>query len=237
MGQKHRHSEKNAGILSFILYPIAFFLVSASVLYAVGEPIVSPLLQSASVLTMESAPTFEALSSDIYESKDVESLPATNERIAAPSVDIPAYGDRYGQISCEKAGLDAPLYYGDGANELKLGVGTYQGAYIPGAGRTILLAGHRDTWFQRIDELDAGDIIHVNTSYGKYQYEVVDSRVATDTDTTAYDFSRKDENLIMYTCYPLDSVGLTDKRYFVYAKYVSGPRIGPMQSEIEIALR
>jgi sortase A len=176
------------------------------------------------------------LSTDLYESKDIESLPATNERIAAPSADIPAYGDRYGQISSDKAGLDAPLYYGDGNDELIQGVGTYQGAYIPGAGRTILLAGHRDTHFSRLDELDAGDIIHVNTSYGKYQYEVVDSRIADDTDTTAYDFSRKDENLIMYTCYPLDSIGLSSKRYFVYANYISGPRIAPVQMEAETAL-
>ena len=42
-------------------------------------------------------------------------------------------------------------------------------------------------------------------------------------DATAYDFTRTDENLIMYTCYPFDALGFTPDRYFVYAKYVSGP--------------
>ena len=31
------------------------------------------------------------------------------------------------------------------------------------------------------------------------------------------------ENLILYTCYPFDALGFTPNRYFVYAKYVSGP--------------
>nr|WP_298644384.1 hypothetical protein [uncultured Ruminococcus sp.] len=33
------------------------------------------------------------------------------------------------------------------------------------------------------------------------------------------------ENLIMYTCYPFDELGLTSKRFFVYAKLVSGTQI------------
>ena len=42
-------------------------------------------------------------------------------------------------------------------------------------------------------------------------------------DETAYDFTRTDENLILYTCYPFDALGFTPNRFFVYAKYVSGP--------------
>lgn len=45
------------------------------------------------------------------------------------------------------------------------------------------------------------------------------------TDRTAYDLSADYENLIMYTCYPFDALGLTPQRYFVYAKLVSGTPI------------
>ena len=37
------------------------------------------------------------------------------------------------------------------------------------------------------------------------------------------DFSREDENLILYTCYPFDAMGFTPDRFFVYARYISGP--------------
>ena len=37
--------------------------------------------------------------------------------------------------------------------------------------------------------------------------------------------SRTDENLILYTCYPFDSLGYTPFRFFVYADYVSGPAL------------
>ena len=38
-------------------------------------------------------------------------------------------------------------------------------------------------------------------------------------------FSADKESLIMYTCYPFDELGLTSDRFFVYAKFVSGPVI------------
>ena len=39
------------------------------------------------------------------------------------------------------------------------------------------------------------------------------------------EISADEENLVIYTCYPLSTLGLTSKRYFVYAEYVSGPVI------------
>lgn len=51
------------------------------------------------------------------------------------------------------------------------------------------------------------------------------TRLSKATDRTAYDLSADYENLIMYTCYPFDALGLTTQRYFVYAKLVSGTPI------------
>ena len=42
-------------------------------------------------------------------------------------------------------------------------------------------------------------------------------------DSSAYDFSRTDENIILYTCYPFGTIGFTRDRYFVYGEYRSGP--------------
>ena len=58
-----------------------------------------------------------------------------------------------------------------------------------------------------------------------YTYTVEECKVLEYNDTSAYDFTRTDENLILYTCYPFDALGFTSQRYFVYASYTSGPML------------
>ena len=94
---------------------------------------------------------------------------------------------------------------------------------IPGEGKTILLAGHNNTFFNDLQHTEIGATVTITTHYGVYTYEVTDMAVKDYQDETAYDFTRTDENLILYTCYPFDALGFTPNRYFVYAKYVSGP--------------
>lgn len=94
---------------------------------------------------------------------------------------------------------------------------------IPGEGKTILLAGHNNTFFNDLQHAEAGATVTITTHYGVYTYEVTGSEILDYQDETAYDFTRTDENLILYTCYPFDALGFTPNRFFVYAKYVSGP--------------
>ena len=58
-----------------------------------------------------------------------------------------------------------------------------------------------------------------------HYYTVERCEVRDYQDTTTYDFTRTDENLILYTCYPFDALGFTPNRYFVYASYTSGPEL------------
>ena len=53
--------------------------------------------------------------------------------------------------------------------------------------------------------------------------KVTETKILDYRDSSAYDFSREDENLILYTCYPFDAMGFTPDRFFVYARYISGP--------------
>ena len=90
-------------------------------------------------------------------------------------------------------------------------------------GKTILLAGHNNTFFNDLQHAEAGATVTITTHYGVYTYEVAGTEILDYQDETAYDFTRTDENLILYTCYPFDALGFTPNRFFVYAKYVSGP--------------
>ena len=68
----------------------------------------------------------------------------------------------------------------------------------------------------------AGQEITLKTGYGDYKYKIRETAVRDSLDTTAYDLSADYENLVLYTCYPFDEVGLTDKRLFVYADFTDG---------------
>ena len=134
----------------------------------------------------------------------------------------PAAGDALGEITISGTSVDCTIYYGDEDPQLDTGAGIYTGGKIPGEGGTILVAGHTATYFRDFEHAQNGAMITVTTAYGTYTYEITDMRVANANDTSAYDMDAPEENIILYTCYPLGQVSLTDMRYFIYGKYVSG---------------
>ena len=85
--------------------------------------------------------------------------------------------------------------------------------------------GHNNTFFNDLQSVEVGDVVTIETHYGTYTYTVERCEVRDYQDTTTYDFTRTDENLILYTCYPFDALGFTPNRYFVYASYTSGPEL------------
>ena len=135
-------------------------------------------------------------------------------------------GDRYADITISGTNVNAPVYYGDTNKILNQGVGTYMensSAGLPGEGKTILLSGHNNTFFNDLQHAEEGATVTITTHYGVYTYEVTETKILDYQDSSAYDFSREDENLILYTCYPFDAMGFTPDRFFVYARYISGP--------------
>ena len=156
----------------------------------------------------------------------VDEPDAQPDRLPLSSVTYPSEGDRYATITITGTNVDAPVYYGDTNKILNAGVGTYKDdsrVGIPGEGKTILLAGHNNTFFNDLQHTEAGATVTITTHYGVYTYEVTGTEILDYQDETAYDFTRTDENLILYTCYPFDALGFTPNRFFVYAKYLSGP--------------
>lgn len=135
-------------------------------------------------------------------------------------VNYPAFGDIYASLKINKINMDLPIYHGDAMRFLRYGVGHYAGSYFPGENGTVILAAHNtDKFFKRIDELESGDEIVIETIYGTFKYIVDRSVVVNETDLEAFRISHDRESLIMYTCYPINRsvVGRKTKRYVVYA--------------------
>lgn len=145
--------------------------------------------------------------------------------VRASSFIFPSYEDQFGELIIDDCQIKADLYFGDSWYVLGNGVGIYNGSAIPGYGRTILIAGHNNTYFNGLKYAKEGQIVKIRTNYGNYQYEITGTKITDNEDRSAYDLAKNEENLIMYTCYPFDTLGLTNLRAFIYAKYVSGPVI------------
>ena len=213
-----RDNRSNSGGKDFIVFPALFVILSFAVIYLTLTPIVRPYLGLASLMfSQETVQPSDRFANVIEQNSDgtVELAPE----------DYPVTGDRIGQIVIDGTSVDAPVYYGDSNTEQNKGAGIYTGGWIPGQERTILMAAHVGTFFQGLSEVEQGMTITLDTYYGTYEYRVTDMQVKEATDSTAYDFSRTEENLILYTCYPFDQLGYTPYRYFVYAEYLSGPLV------------
>ena len=69
-----------------------------------------------------------------------------------------------------------------------------------------------------LPKLKEGDEIILDTIYGTYTYQMISSKIIKDTDTKSLPIQTEEEILMMYTCYPVATIGHKSKRYVVYAR-------------------
>jgi sortase A len=205
----------------FILIPVVYFLLGYFVLFLLVFPFRHSISSAVNLLFFNKPNMTEEPVGNIFSTAPEISSGTIN----LSSIKFPTYGARFGKVKLPSAGIDADLYFGDGTDQLKNGVGVYNGSSIPGYGQTILIAGHNHTFFHTLGKAKQGDKIQIDTNYGKYIYQVKKTQIRNASDTSAYDLRSKKENLILYTCYPFNELGLTAQRYYVYADMVSGPKI------------
>lgn len=205
---------------NIILTPVIFCLIMCAGVAAVLFPSLPDLVPLVNMFMSDKQVDYSSAYDNIF-------VPTTNsgDTVDASDVEFPGIDKQFGELSIKGRGVSAKLFFGDGAIPLRNGVGVYAGSFIPGYGKTILVAGHNNTYFNGLKNTEKGDIVDIKTSYGNYEYEITGTKIASAKDKTAYDLASEEENLVMYTCYPFDELGLTEKRFFVYAKKISGPEI------------
>lgn len=210
--------------MAYLGMPLLFATIGYVLLFAAASPVVIPLRNLISLISLDNTVDLNASVSSVdlfTDSQEIE----TGDTVSASAITFPTFGDRFGNITIDNASVDAPLFFGDSNAELKNGVGQYNGSTFPGCGGTVLVGGHNNSYFNGLKNVKKGDLVTLKTNYGTYVYKVTKTAVLPASDKTAYDLAAKKENLVLYTCYPFDMLGLTPNRYFVYADYVSGPRV------------
>lgn len=135
---------------------------------------------------------------------------------------LPDPGSYLGDLKISSLDLRYPVVQGTHDNELKKGIGHMAGSALPGQGGHVILSGHRDTVFKKLEHLKIGDEITFTTTYGDFVYEAVEFKIVDAEDETvavATDY----ETLTLTTCYPFDFIGNAPERYIVYTNLKSSP--------------
>ena len=136
----------------------------------------------------------------------------------------PRPGELFGKVAIPRIGLSAMVAEGDDSSTLARAVGHIPGTATPESVGNIGLAGHRDTFFRKLERVRPKDLIQLETAQGKYEYEVVRLAVV-DPDLTEVLDSSDESELTLVTCYPFHYVGAAPRRFIVQSSLVGRPPI------------
>jgi sortase A len=127
-----------------------------------------------------------------------------------------------------KINLQAAILDGTSTRSLLLAPGHLSNTVWPGDPGNAVIAGHRDTFFRRIDELAPGDAIIVKRAAREYRYSVSETSIVP-PNNIAVTYSTGDTRLTLITCYPISYIGPAPKRLVVIAK-LQPPESAPLAS-------
>ncbi len=168
----------------------------------------------------------QALQWEDQSNQTVRSLSYPDEKeVTAPSRpaslvrNAPLKGSSVARLSIPR--LDTVLYVVEGtdANDLKRGPGHLEGTVMPGSKGNCVIAGHRDTHFRVLKNIEKGDEIVVQSHQGTYRYRVSGISVVRPENTDSLQpSSRAVLNLV--TCFPFEYVGSAPRRFIVHADLI-----------------
>jgi sortase A len=136
-------------------------------------------------------------------------------RMDDPSL-APIPGGALGRIEIARIGLAAMIMEGTDGRTLRRAVGHIPGTPLPGQRGNVAIAGHRDTFFRPLRNIQHDDEITLTTLDGTYRYVVDSTQVVAPEDTRVLGNSSA-TILTLVTCYPFYFVGPAPNRFIVRA--------------------
>ena len=141
-----------------------------------------------------------------------EVAPATD---AAPRRTF-ATGSTVGRIEIPRLGVSAVIRAGSDGRTLRLAVGYIPGTALPGDRGNFGLAGHRDTFFRKLRDINPDDEIRIVTTDGVFRYYVQRTNIVMPEDVWVLNPTDYPA-LTLVTCYPFNYIGSAPKRFIVRA--------------------
>ena len=124
-----------------------------------------------------------------------------------------------GSIEIPRLGLKAAVAEGSDAKTLRRAVGHVRWTAFPGEQGNVGLAGHRDSFFRKLEGVRNRDLIRVSTADGVYSYRV-ESTVIVEPSRVDVLAPSEGRSLTLVTCFPFHYVGAAPKRFIVRARQV-----------------
>ena len=126
------------------------------------------------------------------------------------------------KMEIPRLGVSVVVSEGTSARILRLGAGHIAGTALPGEAGNVGVAGHRDTFFRRLRNVQPGDTIRFTTLRGTSQYAVQWTKIVKPSDAAVLG-SSSESLLTLVTCYPFSFVGKAPNRFIVRALRVPNP--------------
>ena len=124
-------------------------------------------------------------------------------------------GDVIGKLEIPRVGISVMVLQGIEEGTLHTGAGHVPGTPLPGSDGNSSIAGHRDTFFRKLEGIRAGDRIRFSTVHGTSEYIVGSTEIVEPDDTQVME-SRGRPELTLITCYPFYFVGSAPRRFIVH---------------------
>ncbi len=112
-----------------------------------------------------------------------------------------------GMLSIDKIDLNLPILKGASKENLSISIASLDKTSPVGTEGNYSLAGHRShTYgrnFNRLDELDVGDIIEVTTRDNIFKYEITDKLYVQPEETWVLKSEEDQKEITLITCHPM----------------------------------
>ncbi|KFZ41695.1 class D sortase [Anoxybacillus flavithermus] len=128
-------------------------------------------------------------------------------------------GDAIGTLFMPKLNIAMPIY--EGLQQLNKGVAYDERSDLPGEGNHTILAGHRDTVFRKLVDIQLGDELVIRMNDQTWTYVVQHIRIVKPDDKTVF-VPKAHPTLTLITCYPFRWIGDAPNRYVIIAKQKRG---------------
>ncbi len=140
-------------------------------------------------------------------------LPDPDRGIPSPR---PERAGVIGRISIPRLHISAIVDEGVDNTTLSRAVGHIPGTALPGETGNVGIAGHRDTFFRALKDLQPNDRIDFTTRSGQFHYTVESLRVV-EPDNVGVLKPTGGSSLTLVTCFPFQYVGNAPRRFIVHA--------------------
>jgi len=138
---------------------------------------------------------------------------------AKKSAPAPSAGVLIGRLEAPSVKMSTAVLEGTDDATLSRGAGHIEDTPLPGEAGNVGIAGHRDTVFRPLRNIQVGDPLELTTADRLYRYRISKTLIVGPDDVYVLD-PTKNPMLTLVTCYPFEYIGHAPRRFIVQAQLV-----------------